>query len=552
MTLAELGERRDARGPYAVTACRVTRRRFAGPARGIEADELALAAARRPGEAAYYIRGRYSGGEFRFRRGNSWRITVEDEFGNVLKNAGDGDPDFLTFRGTPLPVSVAVRPGVGSLMTSVEVTTGRVSRYLGRGDGRAWAGRAEEGYVRVAFDEDGAVEKYATAAGATLAPAGGAPSPLAVCHERPRYVVLPEVIYGAAAAVPRRVPLVAELSRSPGITAPERPGQMFDGTISGNVISGEFILDPSAQTPLAPAAGYAPAAVDGFWPRIQNEGELERLAASYRAEHKSVRFVTGLGLFCGNLLAEYEWLDVDGDPVAAPARPVPDARIALAAGERRVGLKYFAVGEIEPVGRGARRKAGATFGLRDEAELVYRAHVSGASAGEILVRYECPADEAPALYLFGEVFGQRLEAAAFGEPAGPEGFRTWGGRPAAFATYVAAGKVVAVPDEDAKPPAGFVIGTADGGLTRFRWRRMATALAGREIRTCRVYDVEPYALRAYYTYDGVLARLEGRDFRLSLEAYPARRPRRAAGAPAAETPPAETPPPAEAAGGGNA
>ena len=71
---------------------------------------------------------------------------------------------------------------------------------------------------------------------------------------------------------------------------------------------------------------------------------------------------------------------------------------------------------------------------------------------------------------------------------------------------------------------------------------MAPVIAGYEGRMCRVYKIEPGGFTAYYTYDGVLARVAGRGFEARLLSFPRRREPAGPAAPATPAPAAETAP----------
>lgn len=523
----EAGKRRDASGPFVVTECRLRLRRWAD-GRGVVDDELTLVAARRPAQTAFYIAGRWNGGEFRYRRGGSWRFKLIDEFGNVTEKRGRRVPSFVTFRGVPLPIATARRRPKRPTLTSLELTSGRVSPYRGRGDGRSWTGLGREGrYVRFTFAADGAVVNYTDAAGVATCPANGPPRPRGFLHKNTELLYLPFIIPPASKATRLHLPLTARLSRPLRPEDLTRPGQNFSGRVTGNIVAGTFALEPAGQPSLENAPADLAPAERGAWPHLHGEGELARLAAFYRARGKSVRAVTGLGLFRGNLLAPYDWLEVEGRGVGAPGRPVPRLRVALATSEEPATVVKFALaGEPKVEGRGARAIAAEIPGIKNRAELFYDIYCAGARAGGVAAWYEKPPKEPATVLVYGEILGRVVEGVtACIPPCGAPPYEPDG---PAFAELIALGAAVAVADEDDAPPYEFCFPAVEGRPARARWRGLKAVVVGGKSRMCRVYELEPGPFRAYYTYDGVLTRLECRDFVARLSSFPPRRPGRAA------------------------
>jgi hypothetical protein len=519
---AELGPRRDSSGAFAVTEYRLLLRRWAD-GRGVVADDLSLVAARRPGEPAYYVAGRWGGGEFRYRRGTSWHYKLVDEFGNVTEQRGPRPPAFLTFRGIALPVATSRDGTRAPAVASLDVADGRVSRYRGRGDGRSWTGSNGAGYVRATFDAEGAVSTFVNG-DLHVSRVQNRPRPRAFLFRRPSWAYLPFIIRPRPRTLRLSLPIIARFSR------PVRPA---DGATACNFVNGTFTLEPSLQPPLEPAAGdFAPAGRE-TWPEIQGAGELERLAASYRAAGKTVRFSAGLGFFAGNLLGSYDWLEVDGRPVAAPGRPMPRLRVALATSEEPATVAAFAVaGEPEVDGADARAAAAEIPGLENGAEFFYTIYCAGTPAGDVAAWYEKTAKEPAVVYTYGEIFGRAVGGVGRCEPvcgAPPDTARTPG-----LAEFIALGAAVAVADEDDAPPYEFCF-PAVGGPARAKWQGFKPVVAAGERRLCREYSIEPGSLRAYYTHDGVLTRLEWHGYVARLAAFPRR-------APARETLPSEAPP----------
>ncbi len=523
----EVGERRDASGPFVVTECRLALRRWAD-GRGVVDDELTLVAARRPAQTAFYLAGRWNGGEFRYRRGNSWYYNLVDEFGNVTEKRGRRAPSFLTFRGVPLPIATARHLSESAALTSLELTSGRVSPYRGRGEGRSWTGLGREGrYVRFTFAADGAVVNYTDAAGVATCPANGPPRPRGFLYKNTELLYLPFIIPPASKATRLLLPLTARLSRPLRPEDLARPGQTFSGRVTGNIVAGTFTLEPAGQPSLENAPPDLATAERGAWPHLHGEGELGRLAAFYRARGKSVRVVTGLGLFRGNLLAPYDWLEVEGRGVGAPGRPVPRLRVALATSEEPATLTKFALaGEAKAEGRGARAIAAEIPGIKNRAELFYDIYCAGARAGSVAAWYEKPPKEPAAVLVYGEILGRVVEGGTTCiPPCGAPPHKPIG---PAFGELIALGAAVAVADEDDAPPYEFCFPAVEGRPARAKWQGLKAVVVGGESRMCRVYELEPGPFRAYYTYDGVLVALEWHNFAARLSSFPPRRPARAA------------------------
>jgi hypothetical protein len=422
------------------------------------------------------------------------------------------------------------------------VADGRIRRYLGRGDGRAWAGRGDAEYVRIAFGAEGAVSNCVIG-GLRVSRARYRPRPRAFLYRKPCRAYLPFILPPKPRAVRLSLPLTARLSRPARADDLTKAGQTFDGVTACNVVIGTFTLEPYLQPPLEPAAGdFAPAGRETR-PGIRGAGELERLAASYRAAGRSVRFCAGLGLFAGNLLASYDWLEVDGRPVAAPGRLAPRLRVALATSEEPATVIAFAVaGDPEFKGPDARAMAAEIPGLKNGAEFSYTIYYAGTPAGDVAVFYDKTAKEPAVVHTYGEIFGRGVEGAGRCEPvcgAPPDTARTPG-----LAKFVALGAAVVVPDEDDAPPYEFCFPGA-GGPGYAQWQGFKPVVAAGERRLCREYLIEQGPVRACYTQDGILTRLEWRGYAARLAAFP--RP-----APARDTRPHEASPPSPAGGeGGN-
>ena len=108
LELTAAGLRRDAEGPFLVTRCRAHVRRWAD-GRGVLEEEMTLVAARRPGQPAYCIAGRWPRGSFRYRAADlpaaeramldfAWALTktpeqIGEEHREPLRKAGWSDRD---------------------------------------------------------------------------------------------------------------------------------------------------------------------------------------------------------------------------------------------------------------------------------------------------------------------------------------------------------------------------------------------------------------------------------------------------------------------------
>ena len=522
LELASPDERRDAEGPFLVTRCRARVRRWAD-GRGLVEEEMTLVAARRPGEPAYRIAGRWSGGEFRYRAADNWQLRIEDEFGNVVQRRGAERPSFVSFMEAPLPIPTArsAPPRSGPNMKSLELTDGRVYSYRGRGNGRSWSGAGPSGYVRADFGADGAVRTYADAAGLTVAPASGVPRVEGVRHEKPKGLLLPCVVSSGARRGIVALPLEVRLSEPLDPGDLNRPGQSFDGDVSGDALTGTFYLEPSSQPPLdAPPERFG-ACGPGRFPELLGGEELERMAAWYRAQGKYVRFATGAGLFAGNLLAPYRWLEVEGRAVAAPGRPLPRCRVAFAVSDAPAALDYLALtAEPEAAGPGCRTTAWLPAALKDGAELHYDVYRGGARAGELVAWYSAPPKEIPAVLLDGEIAGLPVGDAAFYAPIEPGRMRVMRGLPPSVGEIFSLGAALAVPAGDDEPPYEFCFPVAASGFARAHWSGARPVVANSERRVCSVYRLEPGPYTAYYTYNGLLARLEWDRYALQLRSYP--------------------------------
>ncbi len=556
VTRLELGRRADADGPFLLAKCELRLRVWAD-GRGVQNEALELVAARRPGRPVYYIRGRWPGGEFWFRRGAAWRLIRRGVFGNAAASRGVAMPVAFTFRGIPLPLTASAPPPGSGVVTTLELTDGTTRTWLGRGDGRRWNGTDAGDHLRVSFGPGGEVENAVGSGGLVLAAAA---APIAeetsFVYQRPPIIYLPYIIGRGPAAARLELPLTVALSPCPSANELARAASLFDGEATGRYLSGTFTFEAAAAAPLrSPGAGLDDDAEQfaltpwGTWPMLAGEGELTRMAAAYRAEGKRAAFVTGLGLFAGNLVAPYSWLEVEGEAVAAPGRPTPTARVPLAVGERSLRItKLSWDGEANFEGGRRRRSVGATPALAAGTELSYRIFYRGSAAGRITARVEEEGTAGAVVRVRGDVFGAPFESTQTpvfsGLGPAPAG-------PSALAALVALGPAVATADEGTPPPYEFCFPlAARRAVARVRWRGVKAVVAGRERRLCRSYEVTGGTLAAYYTYDGVLARLEQPPFRVDLEEFPVIKKRpafvEAVTAPPA-TAPAEEPPAAAAA-----
>jgi len=548
----DLGIRRDGAGELALSEYRAEIARWADGV-GVVAEELRFLAARRPGGPVYYLNGTWSGGSFRYRRGRGWTLNGEDEFGNAVLNSGTEPPAVVTFRGAALAVPTA-GPSRRDTLTGLELTDGRVTVFRGRRASTGWAGRGVGGDVWVGFGEQGEVARFAGPDNITTGPAASIIERSGFLHRRPILRYLPTVFRAPSTADGEIVlPLSARLSAPTAVEDLTAAGQTFAGTAVGTFVSGVFTLTPAAQTPLGSArparaadggASFAPAPWYP-WPAIEGDGELGRLAAAYRAEGRAPVFVSGVGLFAGNVLAPYEWLQVGAEAIAAPGRPIPRWRVALGRGPAPARVTEFALAG-EPKARGAAAIAPTVPGLKDGDALVYTVYHRGAVAGLFTLRYDAAPPGPPVIVEDGEFLGAPSESITWGAFNVGGAVREATGGEDAFAELAALGSVVATARPDLAPPDEFAIPLAGSPLPLYgRWRGVTTIAAGAGLATVRVFELEPGAVQAYYTYDGVLARVRVG----ALEARLLELPRYRAGASAAQTGATATGEAAEAAPG---
>jgi hypothetical protein len=85
------------------------------------------------------------------------------------------------------------------------------------------------------------------------------------------------------------------------------------------------------------------------------------------------------------------------------------------------------------------------------------------------------------------------------------------------------------------PPYEFCFPAA-GGPGRAKWQGIKPVVAAGERRLCREYLIEPGPVRAYYTHDGILTRLEWHGYAARLAAFPRRAPARVSRPPEAAPP----------------
>lgn len=536
--IRELGARRDGGGDLLLSEYRAEVARWADGL-GVVADELCMLAARRPGRPVHYVSGVWNGGSFRYRCGRGWTLRGEDEFGNAIAVSGAPAPAVLTFRGAALALA-AGGPAARDTLTSLELTDGRVSAYRGRRASTGWTGRGGAGDVWVGFGPGGEAVRYAGPAGITVGPAATAVERTGFLFRRPALRYLPLIFRGPPAADGEiELPLSAHLSAPAAAADLTAAGQTFAGTAAGTFISGTFKITPGAQPPLRPARlaraadGGASFAPGGWspWPAVEGDGELARLAAAYRAEGRRPTFVGGVGLFAGNVLAPYEWLEVGSEAVAAPGRPVPRWRVLLDRSPVPARVITFApAGELKC--RGAAAVAPAVPGLKDGDNLVYVLYYRGAAAGSVTLRYDAAAPEPPVIAQSGVFLGAASESLTWGAFNVEGVLREATGGAGAVAELAALGSATATPRPDMPPPSEFAIPLAGAPLPlRCRWRGPASLAVGAGVTAVRIYEVEPGDVAAYYTYDGILVRVRAG----ALEARLMQLPRYRIGAAAAQT-----------------
>ncbi|UCH78716.1 MAG: hypothetical protein JSU81_01840 [Candidatus Coatesbacteria bacterium] len=507
--------REDAAGPFYVTPYRLRLRRWVA-GRGVEVEEVSVVAARRRGRPAYYFRGRWPGGDFVYRAGASWRLTLRDEFGNVAAVRGSEAPAAVTFRGLPLPLATAVPPPRPRReLTTLELTSGRVRRCRGTGDGRRWVGWGPSSTQAFAFDADGAVHRYADGDGLSVEPTATAPTIRGVWRRTAKPVLLPDP---PGLTEPISLPLAARLSTPLRPDVLSRPGQTFVGDVAGRRARGTFGLAAAEQPPLRePPPPFAPPGGEPY-PKVEAPDELERLAAYYRAEGKTVRHATGLGLFAGNVLARYSWLEVDGEPVAAPGLPLPRVRVTLAlAAEPAEVLRFALLPDPESKGRNVGPAEGGVPALLAEAELFYEAFYAGAPAGALAVAYERGEEGPPSWLAYGEILGREVEAGAAGDPLGREAPFAKIGPASPVLEFLSLGGVVAA-SPGAPVPAEFCFPLGREWV-RARRRGVAAVVVGPAYLRCQLYVVDPGGYRACYTPDGLLTRLTWGSYEMRLKSY---------------------------------
>jgi hypothetical protein len=462
-------------------------------------------------------------------------LTLRDEFGNVAAVRGSEAPGAVTFRGLPLPLSTAP-PRPRRELTTLELTSGRGRRCRGAGDGRRWVGWGPSSTQAFAFDADGAVRRYAAGDGLSVEPTATAPTIRGVWRRTITPVLLS---YLPRRTEPIRLSLAARLSAPVRPDVLTRPGQTFDGDVMGKRVRGTFTLAAADQPPLsAPPPPFAPPRGEAY-PTVEAPDELERLAAYYRAEGKTARYATGLGLFAGNVLVSYAWLEVDGVPVAAPGLPLPRARVTLAlASDPAAVVRFALIPEPESEGKKAAPAEAGVPGLRAQAELLYEAFYAGAPAGALAVAYERGDEGPPSWLAYGEMLGHEVEAAAAGDPLGREAPLEKIGPASPVLEFLSLGGVVArSPGDPAPGEFCFPLGRE---WVRARRRGVAAVVVDLEYRRCELYAVDPGGYRAYYTPDGLLTGLTWGPYEMRLTSYEVAA---RAGSSPAERPSA--PPPAE-------
>jgi hypothetical protein len=159
-------------------------------------------------------------------------------------------------------------------------------------------------------------------------------------------------------------------------------------------------------------------------------------------------------------------------------------------------------------------------GLKNGAEFLYTIYYSGQPAGDVAVLYEKTPKEPATVYAYGEVFGRPLEGLAVCQA--PRGAPPASAGAGGLAEFIALGAALAVRREDDMPPYEFCFPA--GGPACARWRGVKPIIAAGERRLCREYLIEPGPVRAFYTYDGILTRLEWREYAARIAAFPRRVP----------------------------
>jgi hypothetical protein len=105
---------------------------------------------------------------------------------------------------------------------------------------------------------------------------------------------------------------------------------------------------------------------------------------------------------------------------------------------------------------------------------------------------------------------------------------------------------VACPAEDGEPPYEHCFPVGDGAYARARWEGVRAVVAGPETRRCRLFRLSPGTYAAYYTSDGLLARLEWGRYTIQIKTFPAKKGTAAAAESAPPpAPKAAQPPPGE-------
>lgn len=504
--------RADAAGTFEAAKVKVVFRRWAD-GRGAVTEELRFVLSKRPNGGAFFVRGEGTCGAFRGRLSpRRCRFVFVDEFGNSRVLTTPSPPAVFTYRGVVLPVSVAVPR---RLFSTLDLATGEVSQWRGRwgNNGRAWWGGAPLTFIR--FAPDGAPISFVRADGLTLA-ADFRPCRVSFAFSRPRLAYLPIIIHPSRRAESLQIQLTARLAGSARVADLTAPGQTFAGTVVGETVAGVFTLK-MADLPSFRSAAWedaAPAAW-GAWPTAEDAAadEVSRLARRYAAVGKNAVVVSGFGVFAGNVLAPYYWLEVGGETVAAPGRPVPTAAIALARGPKPVGVVSFSV--LDARAAGVASSLLGSKGALPWRSLTYALYRGGAYAGRVEIKVTGVAPNR-VICCRGDLFGARWEEVWPEElvsscPAG-------GPLPFSFAAFATAGRLVGVRRESDPPPYEFCWPAVGPTPARMRWLGIKPVIIGEEYYLARVYRADPPAVTAYYSYDGVLLRLDGPGFTARLTA----------------------------------